>query len=194
MKFQTKEEVKQAAEESDEAALLCSIEHYNQMLAASEKELREARQSKITGAGSLFCGLCMRYLFEPKHQGYCPMKANCYATCFPEWKSFHELEGAKAPLPEIRAAMGEVRRVLQEKYDELYPRKDQIEADKKKEKPKFKPIIIHYGCFCVGADDGEITITPRTLPSDEVCRQSPACVDNFISALQKAKAFVEANK
>ncbi len=120
MKFQTKEEVKQAAKESDEAALLCSIEHYNQMFATSEKKLREARKSEITGIGSLFCGLCVRNLFKEKHKGRCLMKANCYSNCFTEWKLFYRLEKDKAPWPEVRAAMGEVRRVLQEKYDELY--------------------------------------------------------------------------
>ena len=195
MKFQTREEVKQAAEESDESALLCSIEHYNQMLAASEKELREAKESKITGIGSLFCGLCMRNLFKVKYKGHCLMKIDCKTNCFTEWKFLNNLEDGKTPWPEVRAAMGEVRRVLQEKYDELYPRKDQIEADKKKE---FEPIIIEGLGVSVEMHDSTLPFPIRIgvgFPDDVKSGVwSVNIIKQFIKALQSTIDHVEANK
>ena len=127
MKFQTKEEVKAAAEKSDEAALLCSIEHYNQMLAASEKELREAVLKGETDVDVRYCALCSQHLYGANN---CPMGKNCYGTCFDEWGNLQTALYGDS-WPEVRAAMGEVRRVLQEKYDELY-------GGKKKEELKFE--------------------------------------------------------
>ena len=185
MKFQTKEEVKQAAEESDESALLCSIEHYNQMLAASEKELREARYAKITGPGSGFCSLCNRYLYVTKRKGRCPMRADCRSNCFDEW---HRLPKAEddATWPEVRAAMGEVRRVLQEKYDELYSCKKE-----EKKKPEFEPKeFCHIG---VGVVQNRIVLRwCGTIKCS--CVNTAKEAQRIVKFIQSAIDFVEANK
>lgn len=223
MKFQTKEEVKAAALESDEAALLCSIEHYNQMLAASEKELREAWRTCQVGIRSGFCAICKRHV----KIGSCPMKRLCGGNCFDEWDYFRDIRYEKS-WPEIRAAMGEVRRVLQEKYDELYPKKKLTETEekfgedfqstslymdklckecgirygdhcgakcpKKKEKPKFEPIVVHRGCFVVSVSGDNVIVKTGHDFNGICCYQYPREVDKFINALQKAKSFVEASK
>ena len=63
------------------------------------------------------------------------------------------------------------------------------------EKPKFEPIEIHDGCFVVSVDsDYHVRIKPGPAFSGHSCYQSIDYVDDFISALQKAKAFAVANK
>jgi len=57
MKWLTREQVKQAAEESPEAALDCSILHYEQMQQATIREI-EAKESRFGGS---HCALCQRY-------------------------------------------------------------------------------------------------------------------------------------
>ena len=133
MKWMTKEYVLEQAAISDPAALLCSIEHYDQMLAANLKKLNKAWEEKEVGIVGTHCALCQRH----QAKGTCPMKPDCGGRCFEEYTAF----GAASPFvyniiggvfyskdsgkdwSEIRATMLEVRRVLQEKYDELYPKK-----------------------------------------------------------------------
>ena len=125
MKWLTKEYIKEQSEISDETALLCSIEHYDQMLAARKKELLEGLKSRQVKIGSSHCALCLRHVTN----GNCPMKENCNYRCFAEWMRFYRLspifgkiyyDDTNLDWRKFRTAMREVRRVLQEKYDELY--------------------------------------------------------------------------
>ena len=82
--------------------------------------------------------------------------------------------------------------------DETYAKiKDQIEADKKKEfEPKFEPIEVHDGCFVVSVSrlGNYVEIKTGDDYNGIDCKQYPHQIDKFIQALQKAKAFIEANK
>ena len=62
------------------------------------------------------------------------------------------------------------------------------------EKPKFETISIHGGCFVIEAEGGGIRIKAGDGYNGICCEQGIETIDQFIYALQKAKAFVEANK
>jgi len=57
MKWLTHKQVKQAAKESPEAAIACSILHYEQIQQATIEDI-EAKESMFGGA---YCALCRRY-------------------------------------------------------------------------------------------------------------------------------------
>ena len=63
------------------------------------------------------------------------------------------------------------------------------------EPPKFEPIDIHYGCFVVSVENGNIIIKPGNSYSyGNGCCQSPKDVGELIEALQSAKDFAERNR
>jgi len=141
MKWMTKEYVREQAAISDEAALLCSIEHYDQMLMASEEEFRDAEDSGLVSLGTNHCAICVRRLHLSLNKD-CPMKHCCGGFCFSEWMTLNHRHNTRASWQNIRAAMGEVRRTLWEKYKELY-RTAAKEKRVKKGEPKFIPIEIN---------------------------------------------------
>ncbi len=64
------------------------------------------------------------------------------------------------------------------------------------EKQKFEPISIHDGCFVVSVDYSDYTVrikTNKDFSGPHSCYQCISTVDEFIDALQKAKAFAIAN-
>ena len=138
------------------------------------------------------------------------MKADCNEACFQEWKDFAKAspfmfniivglfysEDSDTDWPKIRSAMCEVRRVLQEKYDELYSKKEEPK------KPEFEPIEIcclevsvdsyytdririttqHSGGTCAGHGYGSKKLVERLNPKE---------VRALIFALQAALNFLE---
>ncbi len=62
------------------------------------------------------------------------------------------------------------------------------------EKPKFEPISIHLSCFEVSVFGNRIKIKNLKGYPTGGCLQYPNDVDEFIAALQSAKAFAIANK
>jgi hypothetical protein len=61
------------------------------------------------------------------------------------------------------------------------------------EKPKFEPRTVHLHCFKVSVSGKHVVIQTAAAYTSEGCRQTPKEVDEFISDLQAAKAFLEAN-
>ncbi len=58
-------------------------------------------------------------------------------------------------------------------------------------KPKFEPISIHHGCFEVSASTCDNVIVKTGPCYNNQCYQCISTVDEFIAALQSAKAFIE---
>lgn len=73
MKWLTAKEIRAAAEESPEAALACSVQHWEQLATATEEELREALDKDIVGLGRCDCALCVRYWPDGED--------TCFDTC-----------------------------------------------------------------------------------------------------------------
>jgi hypothetical protein len=73
---------------------------------------------------------------------------------------------------------------------------DETEQELRKQfgpKPKFEPRRIHIGCFIVEIKEKHVCIRTDGGYPRHGCLQNPREVDQFIQALQDAKAFVEAN-
>lgn len=82
MKWMTIEEIERAGQRSKKSALKASIKHHKQMLAATEKELREGDRNNASGLYGWLCALCERYTCSncpihkiPKKGGCCPAYA-----------------------------------------------------------------------------------------------------------------------
>lgn len=114
MKWLTKDYVRRQAQKSDEAALAVGIEHYDQMIAATAKEFKDAVEKKLVSIWSTHCGLCKRYVGS---NAICPLKGySCIGACVDEWLCLRdEWEAYKAgnnSWREVRKAMRAVRRKL----------------------------------------------------------------------------------
>jgi len=111
----TIEQVQEAANISDEAALVCSINHHKQMLLAGWDKLQEAMNDGDVNQSATYCALCKRNYMTKD----CPLKKNCIGGCIPEWK-----ELARAKEDNFIEAQINMLNKLQETYNKLYGQTD----------------------------------------------------------------------
>jgi hypothetical protein len=91
----TKKQVKEAAEISDESAHACSINHWKQIVLATNKEYEEAYNKSNVNICADFCSLCKRHHHK---QTICTLKENiCTSECISEWykAAIHIYGGSK---------------------------------------------------------------------------------------------------
>ncbi len=106
MEWITKEEVEKAAKESLRAAILCSIEHHQQLITASVKEIGKAWCECKVSIGSAFCALCQLCENMGKGCAKCPIwgESSSEACCI-EWRDANDLfPPDKDNLSEFRVA------------------------------------------------------------------------------------------
>lgn len=130
----TKEEVEKAAKESPRAAILCSIEHHQQLITASVKEIGEAERNEEVDLDSTFCALCKRTT-----EGSCA-KCPIYdgdeiLSCCIEWREAYDLfSPTESNISEFRAAES---RLIAKLYKALADCPEEP-IKKQVEKPRFK--------------------------------------------------------
>lgn len=93
MELLTLEEIKQAAKESDEAALRCSITHYHQVLALGPKDFEEAKGDKLIDLSASYCALCQRFYnakLDIRCCQTCPLTLAGY-TCFDDESPWNKM-------------------------------------------------------------------------------------------------------
>lgn len=79
----TKEQVKEAAEISDECAHACSINHWKQIVLASDEEYLKANQAYKVSMKETFCSLCKRHFNK---NTVCTLSNSmCNGPCVSEW-------------------------------------------------------------------------------------------------------------
>lgn len=114
IKWLTKAEIVKAAKESDEAALACSIEHYQQMCDATEEEFREAYPGKVNINGEN-CALCQRYNSKGQGCETCLFQVNGRTN--PLWwevkDALEEWEKGKCPYSALHNVFHDVLTALQ---------------------------------------------------------------------------------
>ena len=128
MKWMSEKYVKEQEPISDEAALLCSIEHYDQMLSASESEFQKGLAKGVVSIGSTHCALCQRRHSTNKcvmENDHCDGK-----ECFSQWRHLFEAcyswRYGRGPWLKVREGLVEVRRVLREKYEEVCREREKV--------------------------------------------------------------------
>ncbi len=83
-------EIRWASEESKKAAVICSIEHYKQMLSATQHQLMHAFVNGLTNINSKYCAICYRYLNnEDREHESCPLCSRQSKNCCREWQQIN---------------------------------------------------------------------------------------------------------
>jgi len=104
----TQEQVKQAAEHSDEMALMCSLNHWKQMLlAGKDKYFVGVYEEKVNHTQD-YCALCKRH----KSERNCPLEKNCDSHCVPEYRDWSRPTWEEGHIRMLNK--------LQETYNKLY--------------------------------------------------------------------------
>lgn len=120
IKWLTLAQIKAASKKSPKAAFKCSLEHWEQMYAATQSQLRAALTAPPrTGNYSDRCALCQRYPHQEWNCSKCPIFCRRYwedaSNAIDEW--FYVWDG----WDDCHKKIGKMRNYLRREYRKHYP-------------------------------------------------------------------------